>query len=192
MRNFIGYYKWHLIFLALILICVGFIAFSFLSNSESDIVIGYFGTEYVNEQTFSDNKAYSIETLLHDANGDDKKLADLVTYTVDEGDVARLLNDAIETKSYHIYIAPKSAFEEVDDLSVFATLDPDTVADALSTSEGRVYAVSVEGNSLLNKLGFINNDNLYIAAANFGGEELSTKEKNGANIAKHIIENRTK
>ncbi len=193
MRNFIAYYRWHLIFLLLILICICFIVSSLMTKSEPDIILGYFGTEYVNEQTFNDNKA-EIELLLHDSNNDKERMANLVTYTVrDIDDVTKFLEDAVETKSYHIYIAPKRAFEDFSDKAAFRTLSADSAADdTLSTSSGRVYAVSVEGNTLLRRLGFLNDDNLYIAAADFGEEEISTFEKNGANIARHIIESRTK
>ena len=82
MRHFIRYYKWHLLFSLLVLVCIIFIYVSLTTQTSPDMTIGYAGNKYINIQTFNDNKA-EIELLLHDANDDGKKTANFVTYTAD-------------------------------------------------------------------------------------------------------------
>lgn len=190
-RNFINYYKWHFIFFLIILVCVVFILSSVTRNIDPDITIGYIATPYVNIEDFDNNKAI-FEHLLHDANADGKKNAKLIDYTVDkQSDINELFVDMISSKSYHIYILPKEAFLAYKDKSAFASVSVKAAnTETLKDENGRIYAYSIEGNTYAENLGFINTDNLFIAAANFGEEELSTEEKNGMNITKEIIERR--
>lgn len=190
-RKFVDYYKWHMIFFLIILVCIIFIVTSMTRNIDPDVTIGYIATPYVRIEDFDNNKA-KFEHLLHDANGDGKKSAELLDYTVDkQDDINELFVDMIDSKSYHIYILPKEAFLAYKDKSAFASVSvKETNIETLEDENGRTYAYSIEGNSYAESLGFINTDNLFIAAANFGEDELSTEEKNGINITKEIIERR--
>ena len=190
-KNFISYYKSHMIIFIIILVCVIFIIESCSTDTTPDLIIGYIATPYVKIEDFDNNKV-SFEHLLHDANDDEKRIAQLNDYTVDkQSDINELFVDMIDSKSYHIYILPKEAFEAYKDKSAFASIEISGAnVNSLKDKNGRVYAYSIEGNSYAENLGFINTDNLYIAAANFGDEELSTQEKNGINITKEIIKRR--
>lgn len=190
-KNFISYYKWHLIFFLIILICIIFILTSVTRNIDPDVIIGYIATPYVKLEDFDNNKA-NFEHLLHDANNDGKKNAKLIDYTIDkQSDINELFVDMIDSKSYHIYILPKEAFEAYKDKSAFADIEISGVnVESLSDENGRIYAYTIEGNTYAESLGFINTDNLFIAAANFREEELSTGEKNGINITREIIKRR--
>ena len=190
-RRFVGYYKWHLMFLLLIIVCLVFIIKSCSTDTAPDLRIGYIATPFVNEEDFESNKP-KFEHLLHDANEDKKKIAELVPYTVDKQDeINDLFVDMIESESYHIYILPKEAFIAYKDKSAFASISVNAGnTETIKDGKGRVYAYSVEGNSYLESLGFLNTDNLFIAAADFKDKELSTEEKNGINITKEIIEKR--
>ena len=191
-KKFVSYYKWHLIFLLLIIVCLAFIVQSCSTSTEPDLVIGYIASPYLKIEDFDNNKGQQIEILLHDANDDGDKTVELLDYTVDkEDEINELFVDMIDSKSYHIYILPKHAFEAYKDKSAFSNIEvADVNVDSLKDEDGRIYAYSIEGNSYAEKLGFINNANLYIAAANFGDAELSAQEKNGINITREIIKQR--
>ena len=75
--------------------------------------------------------------------------------------------------------------------SDFATLlTPKGNVETISDSNGRIYAVSLEGNTYIEMLGLRDTTGLYIAAADFEDEKLSDYEKNGINIANFIVESR--
>lgn len=160
------------------------------------MTIGYAAANYVNMQNFNDNKL-EIEQLLHDSNKDDKNNVLLVTYTADlKKDLDEILSDMIDTDSYDIYIASKDTFKSYKDKSVFADVDSYTDLTkkdykTLKDSKGKVYAVSIEGNTFIKHFGFVNTQDLYIAAAEKTKkqDELPTRKKNGRNITKYIIEN---
>lgn len=191
-KNLISYYKWHIIFILLIILCLVFMFTSLTTKVEPDLAIGYIASPYIKIEDFDNNKQHLIEHLLHDANNDGKKNAELFDYTVDkQNDINELFVDMIESQSYHIYILPKEAFVAYKDKTAFATVSVNAAnVDMLKDTNGRVYAYSIEGNTFAESLGFINTDNLYIAAAHFGNDELSKQEKNGMNITKQIIEKR--
>ena len=73
MRSFLKFYKWHIMFIILVLGCILWALSSVTTKVEPDLIIGYTGTAYVNEQAYSDNQKTEIDLLLHDANGDNKK-----------------------------------------------------------------------------------------------------------------------
>ncbi len=191
-RRFFNYYKWHLIFIALILICIIFVVSSVRENATPDLTIGYVAPPYVKMDDFENNKSQLIEKFLHDANDDDKKSAAFLAYTVDQqDDMNELLSDMVEEESYQIYITTKETFEQHPDKTAFATLYFDAPnLETLADSEGRIYAYSLKGNSFLKMMGILDTENLFITAANYGNAELSTEEKNGINIVKEIIEKR--
>ena len=192
LRSVLSFYKWHLIFILIIAICIGFIVKSCTTDPAPDLIIGYIAAPYVKIEDFDNNKSTLIEHLLHDANNDGKKTAELIDYTIDsQDDIKELFVDMIDSQSYHIYVLPKEAFIAYKDKTAFATLSINAAnVETLKDDSGRVYAYSVEGNTFMETIGFINTENLYIAAANFGNEELSREEKNGMNITREIIEKR--
>ncbi len=191
MRAFFNYYKWHLIFFLLILVCIIFISVRVTTKEEPDVILAYVGDSFVNNDDFNNNKSI-IELMLNDANKDGKRIPQMSSYMVDSHkDMVDVFEQVIETESYHVYIAPKAVFEEIEDKSVFAKFSHETGnLGVLKKSNGDVYAVSVEDNTLLVNLGIRDTKGLYIAAADFPDEELSNEEKNGINITKEIIEKR--
>ena len=168
-----------------------------VTKTQNDMLIGYVGEKYINTQDFKDNKS-EIELLLIDSNNDKKSYTELLAYTVDlQKDIDDLLSQMTESKNYHIYISSKRAFQnyknkkDFADLKGYIALDSNT-SDVLKDKEGRVYAVSLEDNSLAERLGIVNTKDIYIAAASFGGKNLTDYEKNGMNIVGYIIENKQK
>lgn len=195
MRKFIDYYKWHLLFLLLVLICVGFMFLNITSTTEPDLVIGYIGINYVNVQTFNDNKG-EIELLLRDSNDDGERLTSMYAYAVDlENDLHDTFAEMIDTDNYDIYITTKSALKKAEDKSVFVSASEyvnlsGKDIDTLKDKSGRVYAVSLEDNEYLKKMGIMNTTDLYIAVAQSENDkegELPGNRKNGRNIAGYII-----
>ena len=193
MRRFFEYYKWHLFFLVLIVICVGFVLSNVTQQKEPDLTIGYVGKNYINVQTFNDNKT-TIELLLHDANGDGEKISSIGAYAVDlESDLHEVFEKLIDKDSYDLFIAEKTAFTKYKDKSVFATATEYVSLtkepfETLKDDSGRVYAVSVENIDFVKRMGIVDSTDLYVAAVNpKEGKELSTNRKNGRNIAGYIL-----
>ncbi len=196
MRGFIDFYKWHLLFLLLIIICFIFAFTNMTSSTEPDITIGYIGTNYVNVQTFNDNKG-DIEKVLADANDDDKTIAQMHTYTVDlQSDLDETFVDMVDSGDYDIYISNKEAFKTFEDKSQFVTANEyisDIESDKYETikdKSGRIYAVSLKDNDYAKRLGIMDTTDVYIAVAvndPDGGEKISASRKNGKNIALFII-----
>lgn len=196
MRRFIDYYKWHLTFLLLIVICIGFMFINMASTTKPDLTIGYLGINYINVQTFNDNKN-EIELLLRDANDDGERNAALYGYSVDlESDLHDTFADMIEVDEYDIYITTKAALKKFEDKSAFVAADEyvnltNKEIDTLKDKSGRIYAVSLEDNEYLKKMGILNTTDLFIAVAqskNQKGDSLPTNRKNGRNIAGYIID----
>ena len=196
-RDFVSFYKWHLIFIAIVFICLSFMGGRFFSKVEGDLRISYSATEHMNAQTFSDMKG-EFELLIRDANGDGDKKASVETFATENiDDVITSLKKNITSDKFDIYIADKEAFEAIGDKSVFADskryfIAENSKIDTLSDENGRIYAVSLRGNSLAKACGISENENLYIAAAKDKGEVETTHRKNGMNISGYIIENRNK
>lgn len=190
-KDFFSYYKWHILFIVLVIVCVCFIFTSLFSEKDPDLIMGYVGTNYVDTQMFEDNKD-AIQGLSKSATSQKKAYIILEDYPVNtEEEILSWFEDMIETHSYHIYIAPKKAFLNHKNKSDFATIkNPMDNVDCLIDDNGRTYAVSIEDNSYMKRLGFSKREGLYIAAADYGEEELSVYEKNGINITNFIIENR--
>ncbi len=196
-RNFLSYYKWHLIFALVVIICLSFMFGKFLFKEEPDLRIGYTSTEHMNTQTFSDSKS-EIELLIRDANKDDEKLATIEAFAdSDMSKVTTILEQYIKSNKYDIYIANKKAFTSIKDKSVFADsnryfISHNSMLNTLEDEDGRIYAISLKDNSLVKYFGMSQNEDLYIAAAkDLKGEE-SIPRKNGMNISGYIIENRNK
>ncbi len=190
-KSFISYYKWHLIFVLLIVVCLGFIIKSCSTDASPDLIIGYIASHYVNEEDFESGKT-KFEHLLQDANGDGNRVSRLSTYIEDnQDDINEMFVEMIDSQDYHIYILPKESFVAYKDKDSFARFNQEYPnVETLKDKDGRIYAYSIEGNSYMESLGFVDTDNLFIAAADFGNKELSTEEKNGINITSEIIKNR--
>lgn len=196
MKAFIRYYKWHIVFALLVITCIGFMLVNMASQVDSDLIIGYVGTNYVNVQNFNDRKS-EIELLLKDTTGDDKRVANMVAYTADlQSDIDEHLQEMVDDDSYDIYIASKDTFAAFPDKSAFVDAEAyvnfgENAPDTLKDSSGRVYATSLAENEFIRDLGVVDTTGLYIAVAmDKDGEEISDKRKNARNIAGYIIDRR--
>lgn len=195
MRSFIGYYKWHLIFLLLIIVCFVFIFVNMTTTVKPDVTIGYIGINYVNVQTFNDNK-YELELLLRDANDDKQRIAEMYAYAADlQSDLDELLIDMVDAESYDIVITTKDALNKFEDKKAFVNareyvnLDNKNL-DTIKDKSGRVYAVSLEDNDYVKKMGILNTEGLYIAvldAENDKNGDIPMTRKNGRNISGYIL-----
>ena len=192
-RKFWQFYKWHILFLVLIAICVGFILSNVTQKKEPDLSVCYIGKNYINVQTFNDNKS-TLELLLHDANADGERNISISAFPVDlESDLHEVFEKMVEKDTYNIFIAEKTAFTKFEDKSLFVTaneyVDLSKIpGDTLKDDEDRIYAVSLEGCAYLKRLGIFDATDLYIVAVNPAeGEELTRNHKNGRNIAGYIL-----
>ncbi len=194
-RSFFSYYKWHLIFLLLVIVCISFILGSVSTSYEVDLYIGYVGLEsgFMKQQEFEDSKG-DFEKLLKDATEDGARHSAINVVNVNkEKEALKILQQMIETEDYHIYIAPKDTFLKHPDKNNFAKLlEPDSNVERLTDDSGRIYAISLAGNTYIERLGLRDPSDFYIAAASFGKEELTDFEKNGINITNYIVESRKK
>ena len=193
MRSFFRYYKWHIFFLLLIAVCVGFVLANVTYKKTPDLSLVYVGKNYINVQTFNDNKNI-IELLLHDSNDDGEKISLISAYAVDlESDLHEVFEKVIEKDTFDLIIADKTAFTKYEDKDVFVTAtDYANISnksfETLKDGSGRVYAVSLEDNDFVKRFGIVDSTDLYIAAINpKDGEELTTNRKNGRNIAGYIL-----
>lgn len=192
-KRFWHYYKWHILFLALIVVCVTFILTSVTQRHEPDLSICYIGKNYINVQTFDDNKKM-IEDILHDANKDEKKVASISAYPVDtESDLHEVFEKIAEKDTFDIFISEKTAFSKYEDKSIFVTAGEyvnlsKLPVETLKDENGRIYAVSLEKCPFLKRLGIFDATDLYIAAVDAkGGGELTGNRKNGRNITQYIL-----
>ena len=195
MRRFLAYYQWHLIFALLVIVCAVFVYTSVTRTVDSDLRVAYSCREYMNAQTFRDMKA-EFELLIRDANGDGDKNADVTVFSDDdENKVIEKLKEYVVSDEYDIYISTADAFEAVEDKKCFADTEKYYIYsdddDVLKDESGRVYAVSLNNNTIAKTFGIPDNANLYIAAAVDEGEA-TTYRKNGSNITGYIIENKYK
>jgi len=195
MRAFLSYYKWHIFFVALFAFCIASFTFSSCTKSEPDLIITYINTESANPGLFKDTKR-NLERFLHDADGNDKKEAELVAKTCDtQSDLDELFEALCTVDDCDIILTTKETFERFEEKDMFDTstnyvIDTGTGKyDVLTDENGRVYAVSIEGNDYLQNMGFDNTKNLYLAVVTGepDREELTAHKKNARNIAQVII-----
>ena len=194
MRDFFGYYKWHLMFAALFLICIAYLVFSVTVDNSPDLVFGYVGTQYVNKQTFDDFKPYTIELLLADANNDGKKTAVLVPIHGDiQSDIDEAFEAMVEEEQYNILITTKKTFKNLKDKSRFVPADTyytkgNKDLETLKTSKGVEYAVSLKNNKFAENMGFLDPSDLFIAVRSpEKGKDPTTAQKNGRNVTSEIL-----
>jgi len=195
MRDFLNYYKWHLFFIGLFVVCILVFTISSCTKNEPDLIINCVTTRYVNDQAFNDRKG-SLEDLLHDSNNDAKKLITFHSFTYDlQNDLDEVFSTIATPKDSDILIATKKTFENFEDKSMFDTVT-NYVRDAenekynvLKDDSGRIYAVSLEGNEFLELMDFMDTTDIYISvmADEKGNKELSSNKKNARNIALYFI-----
>ncbi|MBQ8391936.1 MAG: hypothetical protein IJX50_05305 [Clostridia bacterium] len=194
MRDFIRYYKWHLIFFLIIAVCTAYVVVKVTEDKTPDLVVGYFGTHYVNDQTFNDNLPMWKE-LLHDSNEDGEKKAAMYAFIYDrQRDIDEDFVDVVDSDQYDLYISTKETFENFEDKTRFEDVETylntqEEKVPMLKDSKGRIYAISIEDNDYANYMGLNDSKDIYIAvAAPKKGDELTTNKKNARNIAQYIIE----
>ena len=152
MRDFIRYYKWHLIFFLIVAICTFYVVVKVTEDKSADLIVGYFGTQYANNQTFNDNLPMWKE-LLHDSNEDGKKEATMHAIIYDrQREIDRDFPDVVDSEQYDLYISTKETFENFEDKTRFEDVETyiDTQvekASMLKDSSGRIYAISIEENA---------------------------------------------
>ena len=196
MKGFLRFYKWHLIFLILIIICCAFVFANMTSTTEPDLSIGFAGLNYVNVQTFNDQKG-DIEKVLADTNNDDKKIAQMISYTLDfQSDLDETFVEMVDSGDYDIYISNKDSFKAFKDKSKFVTVNEyifdaeNDKYDVIKDKTGRIYAISLADNDYVEKLGIMDTKDLYIAVAapdSEDSDEVVSSRKNGKNIALFIF-----
>ena len=194
MRDFIRYYKWHLIFFLMIAICTTYVVVKVTEDKTPDLIVGYLGTHYVNDQTFNDNLPMWKE-LLHDSNEDGEKKAAMYAFIYDrQRDIDEDFVDFVDSDQYDLYISTKETFENFEDKTRFEDVETylntqEEKVPMLKDSKGRIYAISIEDNDYATYMGLNDSEDIYIAvAAPKKGDELTTNKKNARNIAQYIIE----
>lgn len=191
----IMYYKWHIFVIVFCLISAYIIHAG--NDEKSDLRFVFISDGYMNVQNFKDNKG-EIELLLNDSDGNGKKVASLSTYhEKTPEDAAKRMKEFIKNGQFDIYISNKEAFEKIEDKSVFESTDSFLIDREeytyLSDSTGRNYGVSLDSNSLAERIGINQTKNMYIAVRiNYDGDERAATMKNAMNISGYIIKNKNK
>lgn len=195
MKEVLNYYKWHIIFLLLFVVCILTFTITSCTKTEPDLVINCISSEYINVQSFDDRKS-SLEALLHDADNDGDKNIQLANYTYDtQADLDEVMKLLATPADSDIIIANKETLENFESKDLFDSLDRiigDINSDkyeTLTDSSGKIYAVSLEGNDFIKDMGFFDPSKLYIAvlAENKENSEISTDKKNARNITLAIV-----
>lgn len=194
MRAFLSFYKWHIFFIALFVICISIFTISSCTKSEPDLVINVISHGRINVQTFDDRKEPLVRLLTHDADGDGEKTLHLAGYPFDrQTDMNEAFDILANPNDSDIVITTKETLTSYENKDIFADMNefvPDINSDKytiLKDSSGKVYGVSLEGNDLLKDMGFFDTSDLYISVIEDEGEELSPKKKNARNITIMII-----
>ncbi len=200
-ENFWYYYKWHTIIGILALVLIAYAIKSSVGSKENDLFMVYVSDKGVNpascdmlETDFKDSD------ILKDVNGDGEKVfyLDNMVVSMDgtNNDMALLQKLQVYMMAgeqslmlVHKYI-PEDYDGAFEDISAFASEDDVTYTGA----EGKITAISVEGNSYLESLGF-NTDNLYIAlhARTEKQEKNHVRDgeyKNARRALKYILDNK--
>lgn len=194
MKAFLNYYKWHIFFIALFVVCVSVFTISSCTKSEPDLVINVISSGRINVQTFNDRKDPLIKLMTHDADGDGTKTISLASYPYDrQSDMNEAFELLANPGDSDIIITTKETLTSFEDKSIFtdmATFISEIDSDKYTTlkdSSDRIYAVSLEGNEMLKDMGFFDTTDLYITIISDEGEDISKEKKNARNIAMAII-----
>lgn len=168
-ENFWYYYKWHTIIGILALVLIAYAVKTSVGSKENDLFMVYVSDKGVNAAS-SDmlEKDFKDSDILKDVNGDGERVfyLDNMVVSMDGANNDMALMQKLQVYMMageqslmlvHKYI-PEDYDGAFEDISSFASEDDVTYTGA----EGKITAISVEGNSYLESLGF-NTDNLYIA-----------------------------
>ena len=195
MKAFLNYYKWHIFFFALFIVCTLVFTISSCRKNEPDLVINVISTGRINVQAFDDRKAPLLKLLSHDADGDGEKTMQLYSYPFDrQTDMNEAFEILATPADSDIVITTKEtliSFENKDlfvDMKEFVSgIDTDKYT-TLKDDSGKIYAASLEGNDYIKDMGFYDTTGLYIAViSDEDGDEISKEKKNARNITLAII-----
>lgn len=200
-ENFWYYYKWHTLIGILVILVVVYAVKTSVGSKENDLFMVYVSDMVVNSDS-SDmlEKDLKDNDILKDVNGDGEKVFYLDTMIVSMEDnnndmaVMQKLQVYMMAGEQSLMLVHKYIPEDYDgafeDISAYASEDDVTYTGA----DGKVTAISVEGNSYLEKLGF-NTENLYIAihARTEKQEKKHVRDgeyENARNTLKYILDNK--
>ncbi|MDO4563543.1 MAG: hypothetical protein Q4C12_06875 [Clostridia bacterium] len=185
-ENFWYYYKWHTIASVAIIITLFLGIKSCVDKVEPDVSIAYIASGYVNTEMFDDGKR-ALEKLVGDINGDGKEDVFLNAIMFSD-EVNPQMTAALTTKAMfaiaagesRVYILDLEHCETYADSGAFEPLEKLGYTDGLRNEKGELYAVRLEHNERLNKLGF--NDKIELYAALRVIAETDAGNKNIENI----------
>lgn len=195
MRAFFNYYKWHIFFFMLFAVCVLTFTITSCRKNEPDLIINCISPEYINVQNFNDRKSY-LEALLHDTDGDEKKIISLVNYTYDtQNNLDEVMKTLGNANDSDIIITTSATLSEFEDKSILVDMKSfisDTDLEkyvTLKDDTGKIYAVSLIDNDYIKDMGFFNTSDLYIAIVDDeeDASKRSANKKNARNITLAII-----
>ena len=190
------FYRWHFIFMILVIIALVFVFNGMKKSDDADLRIAFVADTYANTQNFKANGS-ELELLLRDADENGKRELMIESFYLDNAsERAKKLEQLIDEDKWDLYIADKEAFMSVENKNGFieANYLPQSgvEVDTLEDENGRIYAASIKGNTIIKRLGIYEADNLYIAPALGKEKESSLYRKNGRNICYYVLENREK
>ncbi len=139
------------------------------AREKPDLTLTYIGENYFSSDRFYDARRL-IEDNIDDVNGDGKRVAEIavisfgtnITGAQEQNNLTRLTMSMGGGES-RIYIMDKGYAVRYADSEVLADVADFASGDALTNADGKVYAVSVEGNPVLERLGLSDSEDVYIA-----------------------------
>lgn len=158
-----------LIFVAAVVIGVAVAVHSCVAREKPDLTLTYVGENYFDSDLFY-SSANLLSDGLDDVNADGKKTADLVTISFganltqgqEQNNISRLTM-SIGAGESRVYLMDKAYCLRYADSEFLADVSPFAGdREVLVNDAGKVYAVSVEGNTLLESLGLDDTENVYL------------------------------
>ncbi len=156
---------------AAVIIGVAVAVYSCAARVEPDITLSYIGENYFSSEDFYDNSS-ELNDVAGDVNGDGKSNVEIVTISFgsnltsgqEQNNLTRLTMSMGGGQS-RVYIMDKAYCLRYADDEILADVSDyaEGCADVLVNESGKVYAVGVEGNPLLKKLGLDDTTDVYIA-----------------------------
>ena len=139
------------------------------AREKPDLTLTYIGENYFSSDRFYDARRL-IEDNIDDVNGDGKRVAEIavisfgtnITGAQEQNNLTRLTMSMGGGES-RIYIMDKGYAVRYADSEVLADVADFASGDALTNADGKVYAVSVEENPVLERLGLSDSEDVYIA-----------------------------
>ena len=137
---------------------------------DADLTIAYIGDELFNSDVFYP-AAPEIEAEIDDINGDGKRKIELVTITFnknitfsqEQSNMAKMTMSMGQGQS-RLYFMDKEYCERYADSEIL--MDISDIAggrEVLTNEQGKVYAISMNGNNNLRRLGLIDTSEVYAA-----------------------------